>query len=82
MPGMAGREPAAVGVRRQRAADAQLAVLDERAALALAAEPERLEREQHHRRERVVDLADVDVVGRDAGPLERELARAHARATR
>ena len=42
----------------------------------LLAEAERLEREQHHRRERVVDLADVDVVGRDAGPLERELARA------
>ena len=28
-----------------------------------------------HRRERVVDLAAVDVVGRDAGPLERQLAR-------
>ena len=38
--------------------------------------------EQHHRRERVVDLADVDVVGRDAGPLERERARPRARATR
>ena len=39
---VARRQPAAVGVRRQRAADAQLAVLDERAALALAAEAERL----------------------------------------
>ena len=38
--------------------------------------PERLERQQHHRRERVVDLADVDVVGRDARALERELAAA------
>ena len=48
------------------------------AALALLAEAERLEGEQHHRREGVVDLAHVDVVGRDAGPLERELARAAA----
>ena len=61
---------------------AQLAVLDERAAFALLAEAERLERQQHHRRERVVDLADVDVVGRHAGPLERELAAARTRATR
>ena len=79
---VAGREPAAVGVGGQRAADAELAVLDERAALAAAAEPERLERQQHHRRERVVDLADVDVGRGDAGPLERELARSGRRGTR
>ena len=49
MPGMAVREAAAVGVGRQRAAEAQLAVVDERAAFALLAEAERLERLQHHR---------------------------------
>src|SRR5689334_9717016 len=48
---VAARQTAAVGVRGQRATDAQLAVLDERTALALLAEPEGLEREQHHGRE-------------------------------
>ena len=55
--GVAVREAAAVGVGGQRAAEAQLAVGDERAALALLAEAERLEGRQHHGRERVVDLA-------------------------
>ena len=45
----------------------------------LLAEAERLERQQHHRRERVVDLADVDVVGRDAG---RARTRARPQRTR
>ena len=41
--GVAVREAAAVGVRRQRAAEPQLAVVDERAALTPLAEAERLE---------------------------------------
>ena len=74
-PRMAGREPAAVGVRRQRAVERESSVLDERAALPLRAEPEVLERDQHGDRERVVELEHVDVVERDAGPLQRERAR-------
>ena len=50
---------------------------DERAALALRAEAERLERQQHGDRERVVDLRDVDVVGVSAGALERPRAGVH-----
>ena len=74
--GVAVREAAAVGVGGQRAAEAHAAVGDERAAFALLAEAEPLERLQHHRRERVVDLADVDLFGRHARPLERERAAA------
>ena len=70
--GMTGRQPAAVGVRRQRPVPAQAPALDERAALALAAEPEVLEREQHGDRERVVQLEHVDVGQRHAGALERQ----------
>ena len=44
--GVRVREPAAVRVHRQRAARAELAVLDERAALALGAEAEVLEVQQ------------------------------------
>src|SRR3954447_19418974 len=69
---MAVRESAAIGVGRQRAADASRAAGNEGSAFALLAEAERLDREQHHRRERVVDLAAVDVVGRDARAFERE----------
>jgi hypothetical protein len=42
-PGMAVRQAAAVGVGGQGAADAQLAVLDERSPSTLLAEPERFE---------------------------------------
>ena len=56
MPGMAGRQPAAVGVGGQRAAEPQPAALDERPALALGAEAEVLERDQHHVGEGVVEL--------------------------
>ena len=48
--------------------------LDERAALALRAEAEVLEREQHGDRERVVELQHVDVVEGHPGPLERQRA--------
>ena len=74
--GMAVREAAAVGVRGQRAVEPHAAVGDERPAFALLAEAEPLERLQHHRRERVVDLADVDLFGRHARPLERQWAAA------
>ena len=43
----------------------------ERTRLAAAAEPERLELEQHHVRKAVVDLGDVDVRRGDAGHAER-----------
>ena len=43
--GVAGRQAAAVGVRRERAADSEPSVLDERAAFALRAEAEVLERD-------------------------------------
>ena len=56
------RQPAAVGVHRQRAAERIRPSLDERAALADLAEAEVLERRQHGDRERVVDHAQVDVV--------------------
>ena len=76
MPGWHAESPPPSVLVGQRAADAELAVLDERPALAVPAEAERLEGQQHHRGERVVDLADVDVGRREPGPLERELARA------
>src|SRR4029079_2618204 len=72
--GMAVRQPAAVGVRRQRSPEAELAVLDEGAAFARLAEPERLDAGQHHVGERVLDLTGVDVGRLHASPFERELA--------
>src|SRR5262249_22825721 len=55
-------ELAAVRVHRQAPVGAaQTSVLDERAALAVAAEAPVLEREQHHRREVVVEHRGVDV---------------------
>ena len=58
----AGRQLAAVGVERQLAlARDAVAALDERAALALAAEAERLEPRHGEEAEAVVELGDVDV---------------------
>jgi hypothetical protein len=57
MPRVAGLQAAAVGVRRERAADSQPSILDERAALALRAEAEVLERDEQHVGEGVVELA-------------------------
>ena len=61
LTGVARREPTAVGVGGEGSAEAQLAVGDERAALALGAEAEVLERDEQHVGEGVVELADVDV---------------------
>ena len=58
----AGGELAAVGVERELAvAGDAAAALEERAALALAAEAERLEPRQRDEAEPVVQLGDVDV---------------------
>ena len=76
MPGWQCERPPPSVLVGQRAVEAHAAVGDERPAFALLAEAEPLERLQHHRRERVVDLADVDLFGRDARPLERERAAA------
>jgi hypothetical protein len=72
--GVAGGQPATVGVRRQRPVEPQPPALHERAALALRAEAEVFEREQHRDRERVVHLQHVDVRRRQAGAGERERA--------
>ena len=55
----------------QRATRTELAVFHERAALALGAEAEIFEVQQRGDRERVVAHQQVDVVGGDAGLLER-----------
>ena len=66
----AGRQLAAVGVERQLAlAGDAVAALDERAALALAAEAERLEPRHGEEAEAVVELGDVDVAGLEVGAL-------------
>ena len=70
-PGVRVREAAAVRVHRERAAGAELAVLDERAAFALGAEAEVLEVQQRGDRERVVAHEQVDVGRLDAGHRER-----------
>ena len=68
-------QAAAVGVERQLAdAGDQIAVGDELAALALLAEAEVLELHQHGDGEAVVDRGVFDVLGRDAGFLERARA--------
>ena len=63
------RELAAVGVERDLAADAgdALAALDERPALALGAEPERLQPGQGDEAEAVVELGHADVGGLQVG---------------
>src|SRR5438046_1767317 len=66
------RQPATIGVGRQRAADPQLAVLDERPAVTLLAEAEALDREEHHRGERVGALEEVDLGGSDTDAVEAE----------
>ena len=80
--GMAVREAAAVGVRGQRAVEAHAAVVDERAAFALLAEAERLRTSAAPLRERVVDLADVDVARASRPPARTRAARSRTRATR
>ena len=68
MPGMAGRQPATVGVEGQPAAAPEVALGDERPALALRPQkPEALEQQQHGDREAVVELDGVDVGRRQAG---------------
>src|SRR5205085_10623689 len=54
-PGVARRQPAAVGVERQLAAPLQVALGDERAAFATLAEADTLEQQQHGDREAVVE---------------------------
>ena len=82
------RQHAAVGVDRQRAADARVAILEERAALARLHEAQLLELDDRHDREAVVQLRHVDVlraepchrVGRPPGlgrAEVREAGRAH-----
>ena len=63
LAGVGVRQPAAVGVRRQRPTGAELAVLHERAAFTLGAEAEVLEVQQRGDGERVVAHEHVDVVG-------------------
>ena len=55
-----------MGVDRQRAAETDAAVHDERPALALLAEAQDFELADHREGEAVVDLGDVDVLGADA----------------
>src|SRR5262245_36651092 len=74
LPGATRRQATAVRVGGQRPAHSQPAVLHEWPALALVAETEIFERDQQHVGERVVELAHVDVGGREPGPGERELA--------
>ena len=69
-PGVAVRHRAAVGRHRDAAAGTDVAVLDERAALAFAAEAERFELADDLERERVVELGDIDVVGTEPGERE------------
>src|SRR5580692_3608936 len=69
-PGLARGEPAPIGVGGQGTANSELAVLDERPTLTLRAEPEPLQGQDHHGGEGVVDLDDVDVIGRDPGSFE------------
>src|SRR4051812_37422962 len=67
---MVGAQPAAVGVERQLAdAGDQVAVGDERAALALLAETEVFELHQHGNGEAVVDRGVLDVRRLDPGHL-------------
>ena len=73
---MAVRQAAAVGVGGERAVEAHTAVGDERSALTLLAEAEPFEGLEHHRSERVVDLAAVDLFGCDARALECQRAAA------
>src|ERR1700730_6169411 len=70
-PGMAMRQTPAVGVGRKAAGETQRTVGHEWTALPLLAEAEAFDGEEHHRGERVVELADVDVVRRHPGPSER-----------
>ena len=76
-----GGQLAAVGVQRQLAVEGDArAALDERAALALAAEAERLEPRHGEEAEPVVELGDVDVGGREVGAGPQLGARRRARA--
>src|SRR5256885_2890876 len=60
----------AAGIDRKAAIDVDGAARDERAALALGAEAEVFDLDQHGDREAVVELGDVDVVRSEPGPLE------------
>ena len=66
-PRVAGRQSAAVGVEGEVAAASEMPLGDVRAALALLAEAEALEQEQHGDREAVVELHRVDFGRRQAG---------------
>ena len=76
--GLARRQAPAVGVGGELAAHPQPAALDEGAPLALLAEAEALQGEQHRQGERVVDLDHVDLVGGDPGLGEGLVSRPHA----
>src|ERR1700737_4613710 len=60
-PHVVGRQLASAGVARQRAPGSELPVGDERAALALLAEPVVLERDENRVRVTVVELEHVDL---------------------
>src|SRR5919204_3767457 len=64
--GMVRREPAAVRIDRQLAAELDASARHERSALALLAESEVLERDEHGDGERVVDHRQLHVAGREA----------------
>ena len=70
---------AAVGVDRQRAAEAGVPVGDEAGRLALRAEAVVLELEEHQRGERVVELGDVDLLRARARPSRTAGARRRPR---
>src|SRR6185503_15904516 len=76
--GMAEREQAAVGDERELAADLDPPVHHEVAPFALLAESVRLELADQLERERVVELAHVDVGRREAALRERDLRSAPA----
>src|SRR5262249_30567928 len=71
--GVAEGHQAAIGGDRTVAAEGDAAVHDEVAAFALAAEAEGLELADHLEGERIVELADIDVLGREAGHAEAAL---------
>src|SRR6218665_3640485 len=69
---MHARQPATVGVDRQRAAWSDTAIGDERAAFPFLAEAQIFQKQDGVDGESVVQLDDIDVVGRDTRPLHRQ----------
>src|SRR5216684_3891809 len=74
-PGMIRGEPAAVGVDREIAVEAEPPAGHECAAFTALAEAEIFQRRDHRDSERIVDHREVDIFVRDAGALEGEASR-------